>query len=302
MQYEDIVNNLLNRINDSSNEEQCNSFKFLLMLIRHIHDNDDNHGRRYVEIFYRDPHEDLEDIEERNDYDIILENERREIKTLVDVETDFSDNEIGKGFQNLFYVFDNARLTSLGRGNNDDIYILINDIIDPILDKIKSIFYENNQINNENIKDFINNFNEKINPFDIKKYIKKFKKNLKENKKRKSESINDNNLYEKIQKLEESFSKEISSLKEEVKSSENRIESLKEEVKSSENRIESLKEEVKSSQKEIESLKEKVESLDEKVEFLEKENLDLQKNSLESKSIELKFSDKNQDSKISISF
>ena len=32
MQYEDIVNNLLNRINDSSNEEQCNSFKFLLML------------------------------------------------------------------------------------------------------------------------------------------------------------------------------------------------------------------------------------------------------------------------------
>ena len=34
-----------------------------------------------------------------------------------------------EGFQNLFYVFDNARLTSLGRGNNDDIYILINDII-----------------------------------------------------------------------------------------------------------------------------------------------------------------------------
>ena len=301
MQYEDIVNNLLNKINDSSNEEQCNSFKFLLMLIRHIHD---NHGRRYVEIFYRDPHEDLEDIEERNDYDIILENENRKIITFINIEKYFFKNKIPKGFRHLLNLFENARLTSIGRGKEDDTYIFINKI-KPIVEHIESIIYENNSFSNENIKHFVNNFYEKINPFDINICFNKFKKNLKENKKRKSESINDNNLYEKIQKLEESFSKEISSLKEEVKSSENRIESLKEEVKSSQKEIESLKEKDEKNQKNtniIISLKEKVESLEEKIEFLEKENIDLQKNSLESKSIEFKFSDKNQDSKISISF
>ena len=57
-----------------SNKQQINSFKFLLILFKNIHN---LKGNYYVEIFYRHPYEDLPDTEVRNDYHNILAIERR---------------------------------------------------------------------------------------------------------------------------------------------------------------------------------------------------------------------------------
>ena len=252
MNYNEIIENLLNNKNNYSNKQQINSFKFLLILFKYIHD---LKGDYYVEIFYRHPYEDLPDTEVRNDYDNILAIDGREIKTLVNVEKDFSDNEIKKGFNTLFYVFKNARLTSIGRGTNDHIYMFIVDTIDPILNKIESIFYKNDEINNENFEEFVNTFYKGI---EFIEDINKFQDTLKKNKKRKLESINDNGL---LQKIIEFYGK--------------KFESLNEDVKSSKEIIEFYEKKFESYEKKFESYEKKFESYEKKFELSENKNIEL---------------------------
>lgn len=215
MEYEQIVNNLIKKKNNSLNKQQSDSFKFLSILIKYIHENY-KHGYWFVEIFYRHPHKDLPGTEEKNDYNNIIENNKKKIITLKDVEKSFLTNKYQEGFDNLFEVFDNAHITSKHM-NNLVIYEFMNSL-EPILKKIHNIFYENEKINNENIEKFVNYFYEKVKFKNIED-IYKFQDTLKKNKKRKFESIDENtlvNLFEK--KIEELNEKNLESYKKKIES------------------------------------------------------------------------------------
>ena len=113
--------------------------------------------------------------------------------------------------------------------------MFIVDTIDPILDKIKSIFYENEEINNENFEEFVNTFYKGI---EFIEDINKFQDTLKKNKKRKLESINDNGL---LQKKFESLNEEVKSCKKIIKFYEKKFEFYEKKFESYEKKFESLK-------------------------------------------------------------